>query len=161
MGGVRNGCDWRGRRLPVKLGILLLALASGMRADLSPSANIAPTPVSTLAVTALSSANTTVTATLPAVAGQFHYITGISITRTCTAAITGSAVLAVTTTNLPGSLAFTSGNACAIGSTNVDIQMAFPSPLKSSAVNTATTVVAPAAGATGVYRINVFYYAAP
>src|SRR5437016_1809994 len=54
---------------------------------------VTPAPA-TLAVTALSAANAAVTATLPAVAAQFHYITSIHITRTCTAALTGSAALA-------------------------------------------------------------------
>lgn len=120
-----------------------------------------PVPPSTLAVTALSAANTTVTATLPLVSGQFHYISAIQVVRTCTTAIVGTAALAVTTTNLPGSLAFTSGNACAVGSTNVDVSIHFPNPLKSSVVGTATTVVAPAAGAAGIYRITVVYFTAP
>jgi len=116
-------------------------------------------PSSTLAITALSSANTTVTATLPAVSGQFHYITNILIVRTCTTAITGTAALAITTTNLPGSLAFTSGNACTVGSTNTDVNMNIHTfPLKSSVVNTATTIVCPAAGAAGIYRITVLYF---
>ncbi len=118
-------------------------------------------PPATLAVTALSSANTSVTATLPSVTGQFHYITSIVVTRTCTSALVGSAALAITTTNLPGSLAWTAGNACAIGSTNVDLNLNFSSPLKSSAITTATTVVCPAAGAAVVCRIVVLYYAAP
>jgi hypothetical protein len=122
--------------------------------------SLVPTPA-TLAQTALSAANTAVTATLPAVAGQFHYITGVYVTRTCTAALTGSAALAITTTNLPGSLAFTAGNACAVGSTNNDVVLHLSFPLKSSAVNTATTVVCPAAGAAVVCRVTVFYFAAP
>lgn len=145
----------------MKLLLTLLLAVVSLRADLNSSGATAPLPVSTLVVTALSSANTTVTATLPAVAGQFHYITAILVVRTCTSAITGTAALAVTTTNIPGSLAFTSGNACAVGSTNVDVNLSLVSPLKSSVVNTATTVVAPAAGAAGIYRITVFYYAAP
>jgi hypothetical protein len=116
---------------------------------------------STLAVTALSTANTAVTATLPAVAGQFHYITAIRVTRACTAALTGSAVLAITTTNLPGSMAFTAGNACPVGTTQRDVEIDFHNPLKSSAVGTATTIVCPAAGAAVVCRINVMYFSAP
>ena len=88
---------------------VVLALVVSSRADLSPSGNVA-LPPSTLAVTSLSAANTSTTATLPLVAGQFHYITALQVTRTCTAALTGSAALAITTTNLPGSLAFTAGN---------------------------------------------------
>ena len=81
-------------------------LASAAWGQGNVSGNVAPMPPSTLAVTALSSAATAVTATLPSVSGQFHYLTAIQIVRTCTAAVTGSALLAITTTNLPGSLAW-------------------------------------------------------
>ncbi len=168
--------------LPV-VGLLLL-VGGRAPADLNPSANGSPVtqsgtwtiqpgntpnttpwlmqhPASTLAITALSTANTQVTATLPAVAGQFHYITAINVTRTCTAALTGTAALAITTTNLPGTLAYTAGNACAVGSTNNDLALYPNTPLKSSVVNTATTVVCPAAGAAVVCRISVLYFAAP
>ncbi|MGH8865356.1 MAG: hypothetical protein ACREVZ_12045 [Burkholderiales bacterium] len=123
---------------------------------------VAATPkASTLAVTALSAANTAVTATLPAAgAGLFHYINSITVTRTCTAAIVGNAALAVTTTNLPGAIAWTTGNACAVGSTNRDIAEVYESPLKSSAANTATTIVCPAIGAAGLCRITTTYYTA-
>jgi hypothetical protein len=125
--------------------------------------NTGSQPASSLAVTAVSTANTAVTLTLPAVAGQFHYITSIQITRTCTSAVAGSAVLTVTTTNLPGSLAWTAGNACGVGTTNQDVGLLAldTRPLKSSVVNTATTIVAPAAGATAIYRINVLYFTGP
>lgn len=145
----------------MKQMLLSLAFALAIRADLNSSGNGTQALPSSLVVTALSSAATTVTATLPLVAGQFHYITGIQIVRTCTTAIAGTAALAVTTTNLPGSLAFTSGNACAVGSTNVDFSMSFASPLKSSVAGTATTLVAPSAGSAGFYRITVFYFSAP
>src|ERR1035437_1413217 len=143
--------------------VLLFALAAALflRADLNPSINVSPVPPSALAGTALSAAAPTVTATLPAVTGQFHYITSISITRSCTAALTGTLVLAVTTTNLPGSLAWTMGNACVAGSTNQDLEMSFPNPIKSSVAGTATTFVAPAGGAAVLYRLTVTYYAAP
>jgi hypothetical protein len=115
-----------------------------------------------VAVTTLSAANTTVTLTLPAAGvGLFHHITMIQAVRTCTAAITGSAVLAYTSTNLPGTLAWTAGNACPVGTTNFDIGNQMTQPLKSSVANTATTIVAPAAGAAGVIRLTAYYYTAP
>ena len=143
--------------------VLLFTLAAALflRADLNPSVNFAPSPASTLAVTALSAAATTVTATLPLVTGQFHYITSITISRYCTTAIAGSGVLVVTTTNLPGSLAWSGGNICTVGTTSQDLAMGFTNPLKSSVVGTATTLVAPSAGAAGYYRLTVTYYAAP
>lgn len=116
-----------------------------------------PTP-STLAVVAKSAANTAVTATLPAVAGAFHYITALRIMHTCSTALTGTNIFDVTTTNLPGSLTFSIGNACAVGTTNNDVMQEYASPIKSSAVNTNTTIVCPLLGAATFCKIEVFYY---
>lgn len=117
--------------------------------------------VSTLAVTNTAAANTAVTLTLPAAgAGLFHYITYIEITRNATAALAGTATLVITTTNLPGSLAWSVGNAMSAGGTQIDVRMAFPSPLKSSVANTATTIVTPAPGAAVLWRVTAFYYTA-
>lgn len=144
---------------PTSKALAFFLLTPFLHADMSQSGGFALP--STLAVTTLSAANTSTTATLPAVAGQFHYITSIQVQRTCTAALTGTAALAITTTNLPGSLAWTAGNACAVGSTNNDVVLVPTSPLKSSVVNTATTIVCPAAGAAVVCRVTVLYYSAP
>jgi hypothetical protein len=48
-----------------------------------------------------------------------------------------------------------------VGTTNNDVVMDLSSPLKSSVVGTATTIVCPAAGAAVVCRITVLYFAAP
>ena len=149
---------WDGEVLAVRL-ILALALAVGAYGQQF-SGSIQPAP-STLAATGLSAANTAVTVTLPAVAGQFHYLTHLVVQRTGTTALVGSAALAITTTNLPGSLAYTAGNACAIGSTNNDVVLHLSFPLKSSVVNTATTFVCPAAGAAVVCRVSVLYFTGP
>lgn len=121
--------------------------------------NTAPQPT-TLAVTVTAAANTGATLTLPAVAGQFHYITGIEIMRTSTAALAGTATLVATSTNLPGALAWSFGNAMAAGATQRDLVITFPNPIKSSVVNTATTVVMPAPGAAVLWRANIYYYTA-
>jgi hypothetical protein len=114
---------------------------------------------STLAVTATAAANTGYTLTLPAVAGLFHYITRITSMRNATAALAGTATLTTTTTNLPGAMAWSVGNAMSAGGTAVDIEEEMgPSPLKSSVAGTATTIVVPAAGAAVLTRTNVFYY---
>lgn len=103
-----------------------------------------------------------VVATLPAVTGQFHYITGIVITRTCTTAISGTATLSITTTNLPGSMSWLVGNACVVGATTYDVNQQFNlAPIKSSAAGTATTITFPAPGTAGFTRINVWYYTGP
>lgn len=113
-------------------------------------------------VTATAAANTATTLTIPAPpAGLFNYITSIDITRNATAALAGTATLVITTTNLPNSLAWSVGNAMAAGGTQVDVNKVFSNPLKSTTAATATTIVAPAAGAAVLWRINATYYIAP
>ena len=87
-----------------------------------------------------------------------QYITGIEITRNATAALAGTATLVITTTNIPGSLAWSVGNAMAAGGTQIDVSRDFSVPLKSTAPNTATTIVCPVPGAAVLWRVNVFYY---
>lgn len=114
---------------------------------------------STLTVSSTAAANTGLTVTLPAAgAGLYHYITGIEITRNATAALAGTATLVITTTNLPGSRAWSVGNAMAAGGTQIDVNIARDSPIKSSAANTNTTIVMPAPGAAVLWRCNVDYY---
>lgn len=113
----------------------------------------------TLHVTATAAANAAATATLPAAgAGLFHYITSISIVRNATAALAGTATLIHTSTNLPGSPAWSVGNAMIAGGTQVDVDYQPSNPLKSLLANTATTVVAAAGGAAVLNRVNVSYY---
>jgi len=112
---------------------------------------------STLAVTGTAAAGTALTITLPAVAAAFHYITAIDLVLYSAAARTGAAApTVVTTTNIPGAVAFTFSTAGAIGTTDVQ-DLIRTTPLKSSAVNTATTIVAPIA-AGGIWRITVTYF---
>lgn len=113
----------------------------------------------TLWVTATAAANTAATATLPAAGvGLFHYITHIDITRNATAALAGGATIIHTTTNLPGSPAWSVGNNMVAGGTERDVWIDFAQPLKSTAANTATTVVAAAGGAAVLNRVNVGYF---
>ena len=111
----------------------------------------------TLAVTATAAANTAVTLTIPAVAGEVHFIKSIQITRVATAALAGTAALQITTTNL-GGLAWTVGNAMSAGGTQNDIVLTPSLPLQSDAVNTASTIVCPAPGAAVIWSLNVTYY---
>ena len=117
--------------------------------------------VSDLCVTATGAANAGVTLTIPAAgAGLFHYITSIIIQRTATAALVGSATLVITTTNLPGSMAYSVGNAMAAGGTQNDLNLCLTgNPLKSSVANTATTIVCPVPGAAVLWRITATYFA--
>lgn len=106
-------------------------------------------------------ANTGGTLTLPAVAGKFHYITSIRISRSATAVLAGTATLAITTTNLPGSPAWRVGNVMAAGGTQRDVEYIFDDyPLKSLVANTATTIVLPAPGAAVLWDALVTYYLA-
>jgi len=117
--------------------------------------------VSDLAVTNTGAAAAAVTLTLPAAgAGLFHYITSIVIMRAGAAALVGTAALVITTTNLPGALAWSVGNAVPAGGTLTDLNFMPATPLKSSAANTATTMVAPAPGAGVLWRLVATYYTA-
>lgn len=114
---------------------------------------------SELGVTVTAAANAGATLTLPAAgAGLFHYITGLYVSRNATAALAGTATLVITTTNLPGSMAFSVGNAMIAGGTQNDISIQLANPLKSLVANTATTVVMPVPGAAVLWRAWAFYY---
>ena len=110
-----------------------------------------------LAVTATGAAAAAVTLTLPAVAGQFHYIQNIEITMYSTVARAGTATpVLVTSTNLPGAPVWTFPSAGAIGTITQIIINASVRGLRSSVVNTATTIVCPAT-ASVIWRVNVIY----
>lgn len=113
--------------------------------------------VSLIAVSATGASGAAVTLTLPAAVSVFHYIQTIKITKYAVAALTGIATpIVVTTTNLPGSLAFTFGTAQAIGTTLTEDLVGIDA-LRSTVVNTATTIVCPAT-TNVIWRVNVFYY---
>lgn len=111
------------------------------------------------AVSITGAASAAVTATLPAVAAAFHYITAIEITKYVAAALTGAAVPSVvTSTNLPGALAWSVGTAGAtVGGIADRLVMSFVKPLKSAALNVATTIVCPLQ-TNAIWRVNVFYH---
>lgn len=110
-----------------------------------------------LIVTATGTAGSAVTATLPVVATNFHYITMLEIVKYATATITGTATPTIaTTTNLAGNPAFTFGTAQTIGTTLVS-HYESPTPLKSSVVGTATTIICPATTSV-IWRVNIFYF---
>ena len=116
-------------------------------------------------VTVLSAANAIATLTLPAPgAGLFHYITRIRITmhNTSATAVAGSAsALAFTSTNIPGALAWTEGNALAAGTSKTVVDEALENAIKASAANAASTIAAPACGAGVQTRITAYYYTGP
>jgi hypothetical protein len=113
-------------------------------------------------VTAVGAAAAAVTLTLPAPgAGLRQYLTYLSINRFATALLTAAAApVSVTTTNLPGSLAFSFAADAAAQGTIDRWREDFAYPLAASAQNTAVTVVAPVT--TGViWRLTGGYYIAP
>lgn len=114
---------------------------------------------STLMVTATAAINTAVTLTLPAAAGLFHYITAIQVQKLYgVVGVAAGAGVIITTTNLPGTPAFTTEQVAGAAGTVVTVVNFVPAtPLKSSVANTATTIVAPAQLET-IWRINVSYY---
>lgn len=113
-------------------------------------------------VTAVGAASAPVTLTLASPgAGLRHYLTYLAINRFAAAVLTAAAApVTVTTTNLPGALAFSfPADAAALG-TLFPWREDFAFPLASSAQNTATTIVAPIT--TGViWRITAGFYVAP
>ena len=113
---------------------------------------------SPLFVTATGAASAAVTLTLPAVAGLRHYIDFIKIVRSPTAVLTaGAAPVVVTTTNLPGSPAFTFGQDAAAQGADREVSRDFGGTgLAATAIGTATTIVAPVY--TGViWRLEASY----
>lgn len=114
-----------------------------------------------LGVTAVGTAAQAVTLTLPAVAAQFHYIDAVEITMYSSSARTGNATpVTCTSTNLPVAHAWTWSTAAPIGSSETRQLFNANRPIRSAAVNTATTIVCPAT--TGViWRMNAVYSTSP
>jgi hypothetical protein len=113
-------------------------------------------------VTASGASGAGVTLSLPNPGqGLRHYLTYLSINRYAAAVLTASATpLTVTTTNLPGSLAFSfEADAAALG-TMVRWREDFAYPLAATLQNSVTTIAMPAT--TGViWRATAGYYVAP
>jgi hypothetical protein len=102
-----------------------------------------------------------VTATLPAVASQLHYLVGFEVTKIFTAANAASAnPLVITTANLPGSLSYSFGQPLGTIGTSDERVYGYAAPVKSSIAGTTTTITCPATVGI-IWRINVHYYVAP
>lgn len=105
-------------------------------------------------------AATTLTLATPGV-GLRHYLTYLSINRFATALLTaGAAPVAITTTNLPGTLTFSFPAEAAAQGTIDRWREDFAFPLATSAQNTATTIVCPATTSV-IWRITAGFYVAP
>lgn len=158
-GNTPNTTAWKidGSAVTQPISASSLPLPTGAATDAQLSLLNAKLLNSTLCVTATGAAAAGVTLTLPAVVGQAHNITLLEIVAYSTAARTGGTTpVIVTTTNLPGSPAFTFGSGAAVGTTDTKLYTPIR-PLIASVVNTATTIVCPATTSI-IWRVNVFYY---
>lgn len=101
-----------------------------------------------------------VTATLPGVPGQFHFITTLRTVQVCKGAVPGE-VITATTTNIPGSPDFILGTKCDPYETHVGLDYVFQNPVKAAAAGTDTTITLPSTGADSYGHISVSYFTAP
>lgn len=132
------------------------SLTVALRASQSDYAILATPVPAAFAVTATGLVNAAVTLTIPGVAGVFHLITRLHIKRFfVTAGLGGTTPIIVTTTNLPGTLAFSFGTSGAIGQTVEEI-IEPHHPIKASAAGSNTTVVCPA-GTDTIWRVTAHY----
>ena len=118
--------------------------------------------VSSNAATVTAAVNTAATLTLASPgAGLRHYITGLRIERHAAALLTaGTTPVVVTTTNLPGALAFSiPAEAAAQGSVYEKVLDPVRA-IMAATQNTATTIVAPLT-TNVIWRISATFYVAP
>ena len=132
--------------------------------SLSPNGIIAQAEqrAATLHATATALVNTGATASLPApAAGLFHYITSVQLVKLYAAlGVASGAGVVITSTNLPGTPAWTTEQiASAVGTAPLVINYQPTTPLKSAAAAVATTFVAPAQLQT-IWRWNISYFTA-
>lgn len=137
--------------------IATLNASNGLFDDFAKNGGITPT-----LATSVGAASAAVTLTLAAPgAGLRHHLTYLSINRFATALLTAAATpVTVTTTNLPGSLAFSFAADAAAQGTIDRWREDFAYPLMASAQNTATTIVCPAT-TNVIWRVTAGYYVAP
>ena len=111
-------------------------------------------------ITAALSTAATLTLTAPG-AGLRHYITGLRIERHAAALLTaGTTPVVVTTTNLPGALAFSIPLEAAAQGSVYEKALDPARAIMASAQNTATTIVAPLTTSV-IWRLSATFYVAP
>lgn len=104
------------------------------------------------------SATTGATLTIPGVAGQFVYVQQVDVANCAgAAAVTAAAPTTITTTNLPGSLAWTVGSGVTAGQCQAFPSIVYPKGLKSLAAGTDVTIVLPTFATNQTIRLNVAY----
>jgi len=138
-------------------GLATATILSSLAADNSPQ-TLSTTTVRTTVGT--SGAATTLTIASPGT-GLRHYLTYLYIVRYAAAVLTASATpVTVTTTNIPGTVAFTfPADAAALGTVD-RWREDFAYPIATSAQATATTIVCPATTSV-IWRVTAGYFVAP
>lgn len=144
---------------------VMLMLATFVKADGNVTSQFGSTLVSvtsmqaaTTCITAAAAAGSQATATVPALAGQFFYVTHLDIAYSAIAA-PAATLMAATTTNFPGSFTVSQPMQAAVG----DNQrlFAFTTPVKSAAAGTATVVTGNAGVASISQNIRICGFYAP
>ena len=111
-------------------------------------------------ITAALSTAATLTLTAPG-AGLRHYITGLRIERHAAATlVAGTTPVVVTTTNLPGALAFSIPLEAAAQGSVYEKVLDPVRAIMASAQNTATTIAAPLTSSV-IWRLSATFYVAP
>lgn len=131
-------------------------------ANSAPYDNLLFGPVTGNTGTTVGASGAAVTLTLTAPGADLrHYLTYLAVNRFAAALLTAAAApVTVTTTNLPGSLAFSFAADAAAQGTLDRWREDFAFPIAASEQNTATTIVCPAT--TGViWRVTAGFYVAP
>jgi len=138
------------------------AATATLAANTSHYDNLLFGPVASNGGTAVGASGAAVTLTLASPgAGLRHYLTYLSINRFAAAVLTAAAApVTVTTTNLPGSLAFSLPADAAAQGTLFPWREDFAFPLAASAQGTATTIVCPATTSV-IWRVTAGFYVAP
>jgi len=115
-------------------------------------------PSATVAISSTGVSGAAVTATIPVVAGNFHYINLVKVVMYNTAARTGGAVpVTITTTNMRGSPSMIFDSAGNVGNSQ-EREWRFSNSFKSLLAGTITTIICPATPSV-IWQVIVFGYA--
>jgi len=145
------------------MDMLRSTVANGLSVDVTRLPAIPELRAATLHVSQTAAVNTAVTATLPApTAGLFHYITAIQLVKVYSVlGVAAGAGVVVSSTNLPGTAAWTTEQAAgAIGTAPTVINYQPATPLRVAVAATNTTLTAPAQLQT-IWRFNISYFIGP
>src|SRR5271157_982134 len=149
------------RILAAAVGLLALTgIAFGQATSVQQSGSRLDAATAVAYATAAQGSAATATITVPA--GQFAYITGVSI-GVCANTTGGTALTNTnfTSTNIVGLPSWAFSHAGTASTCAARVAESFPTPLKSANAGTAVTVVGPTGVAQLIQDIRVYYYLAP